>query len=63
MDWDSVRVMVRDRVRARVTVRFRDRVRVMVRIRSRVKVLVSVLFCFMVRGRLVLGLGLGFRLG
>ena len=63
MDWDSIRVMVRDRVRARVTVRFRDRVRVMVRIRSRVKVLVSVLFSFMVRGRLVLGLGLGFRLG
>ena len=35
----------------------------MFRIRSRVKVLVSVLFCFMVRGKLVLGLGLGFRLG
>ena len=31
--------------------------------RFRVKVLVSVLFSFMVRGRLVLGLGLGFRLG
>ena len=29
----------------------------MVRIRIRVKVLVSVLFSFMVRGRLVLGLG------
>ena len=39
------------------------RVRVMVRVRSRVKVLVSDLFGFMVRGRLVLGLGLGFRLG
>ena len=35
----------------------------MVRIRIRVKDLVSVLFSFMVRGRLVLGLGLGFRLG
>ena len=63
MDWDCVRVRVRDRVGVRVTVRFRNRVRVMVRIRSRVKHLVSVLFSFMVRGRLVLGLGLGFRLG
>ena len=35
----------------------------MVRIRIRVKVLVSVLFSFVVRGRLVLGLSLGFRLG
>ena len=35
----------------------------MVRIRIRVKVLVSVLFSFMVKGRLVFGLGLGFRLG
>ena len=35
----------------------------MVRITIRVKVLVSVLFSFMVRGRLVLGLGLVFRLG
>ena len=35
----------------------------MVRIRIRVKVLVSVLFSLMIRGRLVLRLGLGFRLG
>ena len=35
----------------------------MVRIRIRVKDLGSVLFSFTVRGRLVLGLGLGFRLG
>ena len=35
----------------------------MLRVRIRVKDLGSVLFSFMVRGRLVLGLGLGLRLG